>query len=164
MAKGETFNGLPGWAKGIIAVAVVTGIIYGGHLILKEIKKSKDQKGSKEEDEANKDELKTLNADPKKKQTLSPAMALSVANALHAAMDGTGTDGSAITKNLLQLKNQADWLAVSAAYKIRTIKSIVGDFTGTLLSSLTSELGVTDTHYVTVINKAFQQRGITVRV
>jgi len=46
MAKGEIFGGLPSWAKGIIAVAIVGG---AGYVAYKLYKKAKDLAGNKSE-------------------------------------------------------------------------------------------------------------------
>ena len=44
MAKGEIFTGLPKWAQGVIAVAIVGGLGYVGYKIYKKINKSDKEK------------------------------------------------------------------------------------------------------------------------
>lgn len=166
MAKGELFKELPEWAKGVIAVLIVGGASFIGYKIYKESQKQKLLEGAKAENDSVKAELDKLNADVAKKQTLTRSQVTAMANAIFAAMDGFGTDSLAIGKQLLQLKNQADWLALSSAYGIRTLSSgklnPEPDFTGTLLSSLTNELGVIDSTYTGKFNTMFKQRGINV--
>ena len=164
MAKGEIFEGLPGWAKGVIAVAVVGGGAYLIYELQKGVKNIKKNAGSKSEAGAVTTELNTLNTASSTKQTLSPAQATAMANMLFTAMDGYGTDSVTIMKQLLQLKNQADWLAVNNAYGVRTLSSgrfnPEPDFTGTLTASLANELGVLDAELQQGVNKQFAARGI----
>lgn len=165
MAKGEIFGQLPTWAKGVIAVAIVGGVAFVGYKIYKGLVIIRDKKDFKAETDAVKTELNQLNSIPTSKQTISNAAALGMANALFAAMDGIGTDITAISKQLLQLKNQADWLAVNAAYGVRKLNSgIIGksDFIGSLLASLTDEISTTDAPYTNQLNKFFKAKGINV--
>lgn len=160
------FSELPPAARGVIAVGIAVAAGFGLYFVYKALKKAQNQADSKAEANAIKDELNQLNKTADKKQTLTPAQAKAMSNVLFGAMDGYGTNVVAISKQLLQLKNQADWLAVSDAYGVKTLSSgklnPEPDFVGTLNAALSNELGVTDTTYTTVLNKYFKQRGINV--
>ncbi len=166
MVQKGIFSQLPPAAKGIIAVAVTVTAGVGLYLIYRSLKKAKNEADAKAEVNAVKNELTELNKTPDKKQTLTPAQAKAMSNVLFGAMDGYGTNVVAISKQLFQLKNQADWLAVSDAYGVKTLSSgklnPEPDFVGTLNAALSNELGVTDTTYTTALNKYFKQRGINV--
>ena len=174
MAKGEfakqAYTGLPTWAKGVIAVGVLAGV---GFIVYKLYKKSQDlqkNKDSKEEVKAVEQELSALNQNPSTKQTLSVSDAKSIANSIFTAMDGYGTDEVAILRQLVKLKNQADWLAVRAEWGVREISSgnfnPEPNFKGTLEAALTSELGDTPEDIVVKkkANEHFAKVGITARI
>lgn len=155
---------VPPLVKGIIYLVATGGVVWGTTEIVRAVKKRKSAKGSREEMKDIKDELKDLNANASTKQTLSPSSASAMANNLFTAMDGYGTDSVAITKNLLKLKNQADWLAVRKAFGSRTISSgklnPTPDFTGTLEGALTDELGVIDASVAPQLNAYFKAKKI----
>lgn len=147
----ESYTGLPGWAKGVIAVAVVGGI---GYLVWKLIKAPgtlRDGMGNRQEDRAWTNEAESLGQNA----TLSKAQLLSIANKLFAAMDGYGTDEAAIYEAFRQLKNDADFAGLQAAYGIRTISSgswsVASDFDGNLTAALTDELDSTERQKVNYI-------------
>lgn len=161
----DSFTGMPSWAKGAIGIAVVGAILYVGYKLYKGGKNVVEQQGSREETRAIAQELDKANENQATRQILTKTQASSIANNLFTAMNGLGTDGGAIYKNLIQLKNNADWLAVNNAYGIRTLSSGKGnifspDFTGTLTASLTEELGVNDLMYTPKLNQLFKARGI----
>lgn len=166
MATKGIFSELPPAARGVIAVGIAVGAGFGLYFLYKGIKKVQNEAAAKAEANAVKNELNELNKTTDKKQTITKTQAASMANVLFGAMDGYGTNVVAISKQLLQLKNQADWLAVSDAYGIKTLSSgklnPEPDFVGTLNAALSNELGVTDTTYTTALNKYFKQRGINV--
>ena len=140
---GGPLSGVPGWEKGLIILAglTLTGII--GWKLYKGAKSLREQKGSREEQAATQLELANLNKGASTKQTISKTQANAMANAIFTAMDGYGTDSVVILKQLVQLKNQADWLALSDAFGIREISSGKGNptpnFKGTLSGALADE-------------------------
>jgi hypothetical protein len=157
----ESFTGLPTWAKGAIAVAVVGGI---GYLVYKLIKVGggiKENKTERQEDNSWNKELDELNSKESTKMTLSKAQLLSMANKIHAAMDGWGTDEEAIIKAFRLLKNNADFAGLQAAYGVQKISSgrfsIEPDFTGNLTSSLSTELS---DYWITKINTILKAKKI----
>ena len=141
---GQSFTGLPPWARGLIAVAVVGGSAYLIYKLIKSAKDIKENKGAREEDEGWYKELQKLNSDASTKTTLSQGAAYSLANKIHTAMDGWGTDEEAIIKAFRALKNDADFCYLNVAYGIRVVSSgrfsTEPDFTGNLVSALGTEL------------------------
>jgi len=156
--------GVPPVVKGIIYLVGTAGAVWGTVAIVREVRNRRTEKGSREELKDIKDELTDLNKDASTRQTLSPSGASSMSNSLFTAMDGYGTDSTAIAKNLLRLKNQADWLSVKKAFGIKTISSgnlnPTPDFTGTLEAALTDELGVIDASVAPQLNAYFKVRKI----
>jgi hypothetical protein len=155
----QSFTGLPGWAKGVIAVGVVAGVGYVIYTLVKGAKNVKENKTERQEDRAWNDELKKYT--DKNKPTLSDATILSLANKIHAAMDGYGTDEEAIIKAFRQLKNSADFASLQAAYGIQEISSGTwnpeANFKGNLTASLSTELS---DYWISKINTILKAKGI----
>ena len=155
---------VPPIVKGIIYLVGTGGAIWGTVEVVKAIRKRKGNKGNKAEEKDIKRELDDLNSSSSTKQKLSPSSATAIANNLFSAMDGYGTDSVAVTKNLLKLQNQADWLAVRKAFGTREISSgklnPTPNFTGTLEGALTDELGVIDSSVAPTLNKYFKAKKI----
>lgn len=160
----ESFTGLPAWAKGAIAIAVVGGIGYLVYSLIKKGKDIKESKGNRDEVKTVGSELDKLNSNSSTKQTLSASDASAIANKLFATMDGYGTDTTTIEGQLKRLKNQADWLAVRSAYGIREVSSgrfnPEPNYKGTLEGALTTELGYFDSSMRERINNYFTKQGI----
>lgn len=161
----QSFTGLPKWAKGVVAVIVIGGLAYVGYKLLKAPKKIEENKGNREENRSNNNELEKLNGNPTTRQTLSQSDASAIANKLFTAMDGYGTDVPTIEQQMNRLKNQADWLAVKVAYGIREVSSgklnPEPNYTGTLEGALASELGINDVMARARVNAAMKKKGIT---
>ncbi len=164
MAQNTGLQGVPGWERGLIILAGITFTGIAGYQIYKYAKQVREHKGSREEQQATKSELEALNKSATTKQTISKTQASSMANSIFTAMDGYGTDSMAILKQLVQLKNQADWLALSDAFGIREISSGAGNptpnFKGTLSGALTDELGTNDKAWTAQVNTMFKVKGI----
>lgn len=163
MSAEKTFNGLPGWAKGVVAVAVIGGIGISAYLIYKKIKARNASANSRKEiDEVNKE----INDQIKKgvKPTLTPSQIAAMANALQTAMDGYGTDYGAVLNQLVKLRNDLDILALNKSFGVRKINSGRGnpaaDFEGTLGQCLTDELS--DTR-IGEVNMMLAKKGIKFR-
>lgn len=158
------WHNVPPVVKGVIYLVIAGGAVYGGYEIDQAIKRRKAAKGGRDEVKDIKKDLENLNSDPAMRQTLSASTVSAMANNMFAAMDGYGTDTTALVKNLLQLKRQADWLAVRKAFGIRTISSgkynPTPDFTGTLDAALTDEIGITDAPILNNLNAYFKARKI----
>jgi hypothetical protein len=164
MSAEKVFQGLPSWARGVIALAVTAGVVFAGYKGYQYVQASNKRRSDEAETNAASLELKKLNEAAATKQKLSASQLTTMANQIHEAMDGYGTNSSAVGKQLLQLSNQADWLALSKAYGVRTISSgklnPTPDFKGTLMPSLVSEFGVLDEMFLPMINGTFRKRGI----
>lgn len=165
----DQFGTMPPWAKGVIGVLIVGGVAYLLYKAFKGGKQVIDTKGAREESRAVAQELDKLNENPATKQKLTKSEALEVANAMHTAMDGWGTDSGKLASAFLRLKNQADWLAVSNAWGVRELSS--GKFNpeknlvGTLPQALASELGTTDASvWVPKMNQYLAKVGIRYRL
>ena len=104
------FGQLPTWAKGVIAIALTGAALYGGYKIYLWVKKKHELEGSNKENKDTSRELSELNRNPKTAQTLSKSDADAIANQIFAAMDGYGTDTRKIVKQLMYIKNKADWM------------------------------------------------------
>lgn len=163
MSAEKTFVGLPKWAQGLIAVAVVGGIGISAYLIYKKIKDAAARRDSKKEVE---DINADLNAEIKagKKLTIKPSEISGIANNLKTAFDGYGTDYSSILKNLAKVNNQLDLLAVIKSYGVRKINSGRGnpasDFEGTLGQALAEELSSAE---LNAVNLMLAKKGIKQR-
>lgn len=153
----QSFTNLPGWAKGAIAIGVLAGVGYLVYYIVSKTGDIKEGKTERQEDKAWNDELEKLQTKP----TLSKAQILALANKIHAAMDGYGTDEEAIVKAFRTLKNSADFVSLQAAYGIQKISSgrwnIEPDYTGNLTASLSTELS---DYWITKINAILKAKGI----
>lgn len=156
----QSFQGLPQWAKGIIAIAVVGGVAYLGYKLYDSF--STGALAQRKEGKEEESELKALikSGNPPK---LSKAEVLAKANQLQAAFNGIGTDFNAIIRVFIQVKNYADLLALISVYGVRKINSgiyLVPDFEGTLPQAITKECSPEE---VAVINKELGKKGITYR-
>lgn len=159
MSVEKTFNGLPGWAKGVLAVGLLAGIAVLGTLGYQKIKKLKEQRDSKNEAL---DVGKDLSVSQKNKpQTLTQAQVSSIANALFTAMNGYGTDYNVIVQQMAKINNQTDLLAIIKSYDVRTLSS--GNWnpspnvSGTLTQHLTDELSDAQ---LEAINNMLSRKGI----
>lgn len=170
MAKGDyakkEFTTLPGWAKGVIAVVIVGGVSFVAYKLYKGLKDktSGKAKGDRQEDRGWNKEFDKLNSNPSTKATMSQAQMLSYANSLHTAMDGLGTDEDAIIAVFKNVKNDADFAGLSAAYGTRVVNSGIwgfSDYNGSLSGALTSELSL---YWKDIINKNLASKKVTYRV
>jgi hypothetical protein len=81
------------------------------------------------------------------------------------AMDGYGTDENAIISVFYSLKNNADFLALIAAFGTREISSgswnPEANFNGTLTAALVSELDISE---IITLNNILKAKKITYRI
>ena len=161
----QSFTELPGWAKGAIAVGVLAGVGYLVYKLINTGKDIKEGKTEREEDRGWNSELDKLNSNQSTKATLSKAELSSMANKIHAAMDGYGTDEEAIIKAFRTLKNNADFAGLQAAYGVQVISSgrfnPEPNFKGNLIASLSTELS---DYWITKINQILKAKGIKYKV
>ncbi len=137
------FTGLPPWAQGVIAVSATAVTLYGVYLIHKTIKTRKALKGANAEKNAITKELNQM-ASKGQLPTLSKAQCIAIANQIHAAFDGYGTDNKAVLAAFTKAKNKADVLQIIEAYGVREISSgrynPEPNFKGTLPAAITNEM------------------------
>lgn len=161
----KSFLGLPPWAKGVVAVAIVGGVAYGVYALSKALKDRKENKEDKEEQKDWEGEQEKIDKDPKRKATLSPASLSSKANKIFSAMDGYGTDEEAIISVFRSLKTDGDFIGLQKAFGIRTIDSgylnPAPNFKGTLTAAITDEVS---NYYKQRINKILTDKKIKYRV
>lgn len=164
----KSFSEMPPWAKGAIGVGLLAGVGYLVYRVMRAPKDIKAGQGNRQEDRAVNQELDKVNSNPSTAQKLAKSDALAIANNVFAAMDGWGTDGLGIYKQLTRLQNQADWLAVRAAYGVREVSSgkwnPEPNYKGPLEGAMTSELGVNDIAWIQKINAYFKSKGISAKL
>lgn len=169
MNLGKTFEGLPGWAKGGIAVAVVgvTGLV--GFTIYNKIKKYMDLAKERQSGKDVKKEIAKLKSEGNIKPTISDVQAGIMSTQLKAAFDGVGTDRAAVFNILSALQNEADILVLIDVYGIREINSgiyLVPNFKGTLPETIMNEMDVSEITGKSRndINEMLAKKGITTKL
>jgi hypothetical protein len=113
----QSFTGLPSWAKGVVAIAAVGGVVYlvykfqkSGKTILKTPDEKTDQEEAKQQEEELQKELK------KKPLTYPLSQYKTFANVIEEATNEEGTDEEAIYAIFRKLKSNADYLALQKAW------------------------------------------------
>jgi hypothetical protein len=104
-------------------VAIAVGVIIAGYIVYRLVKGIVKQKDNRSEVQQASNELEGLNQNPSTAQSITRFEAEQYANTIFTAVDGWATDETAIAKVFYRLKNNADFLAVSKAFGIRTISS-----------------------------------------
>ena len=170
MSVGSTFNSLPPWAKGTIAVVATASAVlvaFYGVKAIKTIINNKNTQGQDKEVDSAKTDLQKLNKDAKTKQKLSNVSIQTIANAIKDESDGIGLEHNyywAVSTQLNKLQNDADYLALVEAFGVRTINSgiyFVPDFKGTLSQVIHHALPQGD---VDDLNKLLKKKGIKYRL
>jgi hypothetical protein len=170
MAKGEIFTGLPKWAQGLIAVAIVGGAGFVGYKIYKQLQLTTEEKGGKEELNSASDLSREL--EKKMKPTLNSYQLNSIVNQLVSALSNTqsfvgfgkrGVSESALYKAFANVKNDLDVINLVRAYGIKTLPSnnfFVENFKGTLNQALTTLCGK---EQLDALNNMLSRKGIKYR-
>jgi len=168
MDLGKTFEGLPMWAKGGIAVGVLALSAIVGFAIYNKVKGAmalgKEKKGGKEIDKEI-EELKNSGAKP---PTISKAQLSIMSDQLKTAFDGPSFSGDAqkVFDILSQPKNDADVLMLIRAYGIRSYDNAVyGTFKGTLPQAIAAEIPQSSLYRKSIndINEMFGKKNIKTR-
>lgn len=143
--------------RGLKIVMLVGGAI-GLVVLYKALSGFISNQNGRQEVQGASNELDKLNQNPATRQKLSGYQAEQLANSIFTAMDGYQTNEDAIYVAFRQLKNNADFLAVSKAYGVREVSagqwSLVRDMKGTLTQCLQDELDSTERKKVNEILKA----------
>jgi hypothetical protein len=109
----SNISGLPQWAKGIIAIAVVGGVAIVSYMVYKKIKKEKEDREQKiniknEIEEAIKRGLK---------KSFPDSQYVSKANQIYEGMKyGIGDDYGSVRDILMTMKNDLDVLSIMRAF------------------------------------------------
>ena len=170
MAKGsDMFQGLPNWAKGVIAVGVLGGIAVVGFVLYKKIndaaEAAKEEKNTKDIIEENDKEITLLEKKGMKRSfTLSSygATANTVANLL-AGAETTNSEYKTALIVAQTVRNPLDWAYLVKAFRSRDIadaftvglsktKYTLGDL---LKEQLDSALGIPYTFEVGKFKKKY---------
>lgn len=107
------FSELPPWAKGVVTLSVIAGVVYVIFKVNKAIKKDAHEKEAKEiEQEIT--ELTNV-----QKQSYPDSQYHSFANQLEQAMYDFGTDEEGILAVFNKLKNNLDYLKLKKAFGVR---------------------------------------------
>ena len=163
MTAGESFNALPGWAKGAIAV-IGTGVtVLIGYGIYSAVKGRIKNAGDYKEQNEVKDDIKELAAQGVKPSFYDSQYA-TWASQLVKAFEGYGLDESVVYRVFVNMKNDADVLKLINVYGIREISSgaynPAPNFKGTLAATIAEEM---DSEEVKEINVILAKRGIKIK-
>jgi hypothetical protein len=154
------WGAMPLWAKGL----VIGGGIFIAYKITKNLlgntRLNEGTRDSKQEEDGWNQEFvrDAISAKP----TLTNTQLKSYANTIHTAMDGYGTDEYAIVGVLKNIKNNADFSGLNAAWGRREISS--GTFNpepnlknATLAEAMTHELS---RYWIDMVNKGLSKNGV----
>jgi len=157
----KTWESLPPYAKGIIAVAgtaIAVGAIYVSYEAIKTYVANRNSNKEVSELTNKLTQLGQQGIHP----TISQQQADSLANGLEAAFQGYGSDFDVVKRSFNQIKNDADMVIILKSYGTRTISSGTwnpqSDFTGTLSATIADELS---SGQVDELNTILQRSGIT---
>ena len=151
---------LPPWAKGAI---VLGGVVLGVYLVKKVLSapaKLVQGAGARDESKETFQEMDKLKSEGKK-PTLTDSQASQIANQIHTAMDGYGTDEDSIVRAMKKIKNDMDYLKVKNKYDIRVVSSgrfnPEPNYKGNLPGALHSEMS---TYWTDLVNKNLRAVGV----
>jgi hypothetical protein len=159
MAKGEIFQGLPSWAKGVIAIAVVGGAGFFIYKLYKKGKSLEENKTSLDETKAAGNEATQL-AKAGVKPTLTNSMLTNMVNGIKNAWLEqdifTRAHVAPFFRELAKVNNDLDMLNLINAYKVQTIdfpwtRFVSSDYTGNLTSSVKHFLNTDEVHQANVM-------------
>lgn len=157
----QVWRMMPIWAKGLVVLGGAFGIYKLTKLALEKTSLNENVRDDKQEEKGwNSDYLKE---NRKEAATLTLAQMKQISNSLENMLDGYGSrDASIIATFKGNIKNNADFAGVNAAFGIRTIESgrgmgwLAGDERGTL----TQVIQEVDNSTLTAINKDLASKGI----
>jgi hypothetical protein len=155
----KSFLGLPPWAKGVVAVAVI-GVV--GYAIFKVTQKlGSTEEADRKEDNEVQQELQ--NEIKKKPATYADSQYRTFANTIETAGFDLGTDEDAIYSTFRKLKNNTDYLKLLTAWgkPNRTVYEWGVGRKMTLPQYIRWEMSDTE---VKKVNDILQSKGITYRV
>ena len=122
----ETWNGLPTWAKGIIAVGGIAVVVLTARGILARMRQRKDLEKNLQESNTASDEVKVLE-NRGIKVTLSNSELQGIINSLKEAMNGCGTDEERIYDQFRKLNNEADVKKLISLWQVQYYQPCAAD-------------------------------------
>jgi hypothetical protein len=166
----DTWNGLPTWAKGVIAVGGIAVIVLTARGIVARIRKRKELEQNLQESNTASDEVRQLESQGIK-PTMSNSEFQAIINSHKEAMNGCGTDEQRIYDQFNKLKNEADvkklismwqvqyYQPCAASQPISYTKYLWDDksFGGSISEWLNYEMTTTE---IAKINSVLQSKGI----
>lgn len=164
----KTFNGLPGWAKGAIAVGALGLTTIIGFKIYNAVKRNialgKEKQTGKEIDKA----IDDAKASGKPGPTLSSAQLSILADQIATSFGTFYENTDTIYRAIDQLKNDADILTLIKIYGIRSIASsipFVSPFVGTLPEALANYVPQSSIWGKSLndLNENLAKKGITIK-
>lgn len=174
------YKELPSWAKGVIVVGGAAVVYFTATRIFRNIKNARNQKDAKKTQSEVKSELAQLQQQGIKK-SYPDSQYNSWADRIQKQFDGIdwkqnwfdkdvpiigqwSGSGKSVAEIFKQLKNNVDFLALVAAYGIRTYDQagvFTGDFTGNLYQAIQDEL---DKGEIDALNALLKKKGITYQI
>lgn len=147
----KTFNDLPQWAKGVIAVGVLAG---AGYLLYKYVLKSKTSSEVGQEEV----ESEIVVSSKKDKASYPSSQYYAFADAVETAVNDIGTNEQLLYTTFRKLKNNTDYLLLKKAFGIREYNGDIFPYIITrakwgLEATLQNELSKTELGYVNAILK-----------
>ena len=157
----EVWNGLPNWAKGIIAVGGLAIIYFTANSVIKSIKKKKEERDDKDLLDATEREKRELEKKGTK-QMVSNAQLEAYSQKLVEAFNDCGTTESSVYAVFNGLKNKVDLMQLIKIYGTRAYSGCLaqgefGDMNYTLPRAIESELDTLETKKV---NDILRKKGI----
>ncbi len=157
-----TDGGLPGWAKGVIAISLVGGIAVTAYLVYTNLQKIGDGKDYKDTVKDSNSELVDLSKT--EKPSFPDSQYSGWANSIFTMLTGCDgyKNGPAVANILFQLKNTTDYLKLIKAFGVRDVEGCwSSDYKADLPTVLKKELMETT---ITTVNDIFARRGIKNRI
>lgn len=173
----QIFQGLPNWAKGVIAVGGLAIVYFTGRSLWKKIKSNQDLKKARETLAKQTQELKqqlNLGVKPSFADSQYKAWADKIKNQYDGIdwkqnlvdkdvpLIGMWSGSGKVTKDIISsLKNNVDFLKLNEAYGVRTYDEagpFTGSFTGNLTQAVNDEL---DRGEIMALNSILSKKGIT---
>ena len=104
-------------------IAILIGAVVGAYIVYRIAKSVIKGKGASQEVQEANTELDRLNTNPATAQKITEYQAQQMANSIFYAVNGYGTDEEQIYSVFRRMSNNADFIAVSKAFGIRTIST-----------------------------------------
>lgn len=174
------YKELPPWAKGVIVVGGAAVVYFTATRIFRNIKNARNKRDAKKTQSEVKSELAQLQQQGIKK-SYPDSQYNAWADKIEKQFDGIdwkqnwfdkdvpiigqwSGSGKSVAEIFKQLKNNADLLALVAAYGVRTYDQagvFTGDFTGNLYQAIQDEL---DKGEIDALNALLRKKAITYQV